>query len=676
MKIKHIFTSVIVATALGLGITSCDYLDIVPVEQPSLDNAMDSYDKARGYLLSTYAGVSNPYGNADWSNVGTASYLQPLPGNIRVDLTLTTDEWILNNYQFDAYTQARNANRNDLSSSVHVDENKSYYFHLSNVILFQQKLQEIGIPRGIVEPEEATEWLAEAKFLSAYYHFMLLRRYGPIAIIDKRVSMDATPNSFPGRMHYDYCVNWICQRLDEAAEVLPATRIGSENGRATSVICKALKARVLLYAASPLFNGQFPFKDWTNKIETPGYGTELVSQTYDREKWVRAKDAAEEALKVALNEGGRSLYEGNTANETDKMISLLSVPVDFDNDAEKKEFIRRLLVMRNVMCTKESQGNYEYIWSVPNNNQATNYRTRMPRQIIAPNSQLTTGYKNGYYNAGTFISFTNLFMTSNGLQPANDPDFASQAEWYTSAGYEDAGERKLSHIIKLFKNREPRFYAWMAFDGGEYGTLLYNNTRPVYIDMLSYAGTATGFNPTAPREHCPTGIGVQKWIDPKANVTTAGKENFFYTPRPLIRLAELYLTLAECHAELGNTKDALDNINVIRRRAGVTELTEAMVNTSKKSLVDWARDERSVELFDELHRYFDVRRWCKGEECFGKGKRLGFNAEKAGISFKEYNIPTEPEGVEMFKWDDRMYLYPISKSDLYSNPNCVQSPGY
>lgn len=436
MKINHIFAYVVTAVAVGLGTSSCDYLDIVPAEQPSVNNTMDSYDKARGFLFECYRGVSHPY-DTDWSTVGGADYIQPLPGNIRVDFTLSTDEWILNNYQFDAYTQARAENRNEISSSNNVDEYRSYSLHISNIILFMQKLEQLGVPKGIVEPEEAKEWRAEAKFLLAYYHFMLLRRYGPIAIVEKQVPLNASPASFPGRMHYDYCVDWICRQLDAAAEDLPVIRDGSQNGRATSLICKALKARILLYAASPLFNGQFPYPDWTNKVETPGYGTEMISKTYDREKWVRAKEAAEEALELALTEGGRSLYEGNVANETDKMINVLSVPVEFADDAKKKEFIRKMLVMRNVMCTKESQGNHEYIWSTMHSiKQPTNYRTRIPRQIIAAGGkQLPNGYKNGYYNAGTFLSFTHLFMTGNGLQPQNDPKFVPESEWFKSAGY-------------------------------------------------------------------------------------------------------------------------------------------------------------------------------------------------------------------------------------------------
>lgn len=89
--------------------------------------------------------------------------------------------------------------------------------------------------------------------------FALLRKYGPIPVITEYVPQSTPSSEFGGRCHYDYCVNWIAYQLDLAAQNLPPTREGTEWGRATSTMAKALKARVLMYAASPLWNGQFPF---------------------------------------------------------------------------------------------------------------------------------------------------------------------------------------------------------------------------------------------------------------------------------------------------------------------------------------------------------------------------------------------------------------------------------
>ena len=86
-------------------------------------------------------------------------------------------------------------------------------------------------------------------------------------------------------------------------------------GRATSTICKCLKARVLLYAASPLWNGSFFDPNWKNvNYETPEYGKELVNTTYKKKKWDRALIACQQAL-TAADDAGYKLFDIETANK-------------------------------------------------------------------------------------------------------------------------------------------------------------------------------------------------------------------------------------------------------------------------------------------------------------------------------------------------------------------------
>lgn len=671
MKLKNIIYSTILGAALAMGTVSCNYLDVVPPEKASVDDTMQNYTQALGFLYECYRGVTIPVAN-DWAQGINQSAGQPLPGSPLSDYNMTTDEWVMDDIQLNQNVLARALYSNTLSANNNVNTLKNYSIRLSMVFLFLDKLDNIGVPNGVVPPESAREWRAEAKFLIAYYHFCMLRRYGPIAIVDNRVSMDAPISEFPGRMHFDYCADWICDKLDEAAKDLPAVRNGAETGRATSTICKALKARIRLYAASPLFNGQFPYPQWTNKVETPGYGTELISSTYDRQKWVRAKDASEEALALALGEGARELYYGSTSNETPDMIKNMFVPVDDVTD----EFKTAVLRMRNVICAKPSEGNNEAIWALANFSEyAGDYRLRVVRNPVPKNASiLPQGFVYAYSAISATLATVLRFGTKDGYQPANDPNFPDESDWYRAAGYADTEDTYRSHIINLNKNREPRFYAWLCFDGGDYGTLLYNGQRPVHVNLLS--SEMQGFDPVnAPRDYCATGWPSQKWVNPKANITTNGKENYFYAPRQFIRLAELYLNLAECYAELGDTPKALENINIIRRRAGSTELTEQMVAQSGKSIVEWARDERSIELYDEMQRYFDVRRWCKGE-LLGYGQRMGLNAHVANPTFDEFNKPTPVNLSHVYSWGNRMYLHPIDAEELYSNPQFVQSPGY
>lgn len=66
---------------------------------------------------------------------------------------------------------------------------------------------------------------------------------GPCPIITEKVDPNITNSQIPGRSHFDYCVDYIVQKLDTAATILPAVRETDDLGRATSTICKALKAK-------------------------------------------------------------------------------------------------------------------------------------------------------------------------------------------------------------------------------------------------------------------------------------------------------------------------------------------------------------------------------------------------------------------------------------------------
>ena len=142
-------------------------------------------------------------------------------------------------------------------------------------------------------------------------------------------------------------------------------------------------------------------------------------------------------------------------------------------------------------------------------------------------------------------------------------------------------------------------------------------------------------------------------------------------------MAELYLNLAECYAALDNTGEALSNLNEVRRRAGFDDLTEGDI-TADMTLTEWVRNERFEELFEEGHRYYDVRSWMIAPQMVKAGARYGLDGLRVNPSFENFNKPTLIN--QPFKWDDRLYLLPVwsrtGMDELYSNPQLVQAPGY
>lgn len=230
-------------------------------------------------------------------------------------------------------------------------------------------------------------------------------------------------------------------------------------------------------------------------------------------------------------------------------------------------------------------------------------------------------------------------------------------------------------IIKLHVGREARFYAWIAFDGGEYMTKI-NNGNSLWLNLKNT--NTNGWNSGSTRNCAGTGYLSKKYIDPKIRYGSDGSKSFTAIRWPFIRMAELYLNLAECYAALGETQPALDNLNVIRKRAGFKDLKESDI-TPAMTLMDWVRNERFVELYEEGHRYYDLRRWAIAPNMLKAGVRYGLNGlGAANPSFEQFNQPTLIN--QPFTWDNRLYLLPVwtgnGIDELYSNPQMVQAPNY
>ena len=139
-------------------------------------------------------------------------------------------------------------------------------------------MQHVGECKELTETE--IRWFYnEAKFMRAYYYYYMLRIYGPIFMIgDDLASLDSGDRE---RNTWDDCVNWVCQQLDEAAAELPLVwdDPATNWGRATKGAALAVKAKLLIFSASPLCNGNEMYAS----VVTAD-GKHLFPQTYDDNK--------------------------------------------------------------------------------------------------------------------------------------------------------------------------------------------------------------------------------------------------------------------------------------------------------------------------------------------------------------------------------------------------------
>ena len=335
--------------------------------------------------------------------------------------------------------------------------------------------------------------------------------------------------------------------------------------------------------------------------------------------------------------------------------------------------------MRYAAAADEGQGNKELIWT---NHTTPNQRTFKPRNMIYKGSG--DQWEGGWSGGSITLQAVEKFYTQNGKLPKYDPNFPAESEWLKSAGLERP------EVINLNTGREPRFYAWINFDGGDMGPKL-GAGKPKKLNLRSsardkndpntiYSGTDLD---QAARDNNQSGYLSDKFCTPAQQWAATGGYSYTTFLFPMFRLADLYLFAAECYAEIymheggaQNLENALKYLNAIRQRAGIENVTAADCN-GEMSIRDWVRNERFVELFQEGHRYHDVRRWVEGDKYFGAGKLEGlqcFVNYKKNASIEHFNQRVKLDGD--FKWLDRLYMLPINLNELYSNPQMVQAPGY
>jgi hypothetical protein len=165
------------------------------------------------------------------------------------------------------------------------------------------------LPQTPFKPATKVEIKAEARFLRAWYYSILLKHYGGIALIGDTV-YNYTDKIPAARSSYADCVNYIVSECDQAGNDLPLVQESLLYGRASKGACLALKMRVLLYAASPLFND--------DNIIAPGPTPQTLATNqdvkslvgypeYKKERWLDAENAA-----LALLNGPYTLYQDNT----------------------------------------------------------------------------------------------------------------------------------------------------------------------------------------------------------------------------------------------------------------------------------------------------------------------------------------------------------------------------
>jgi starch-binding outer membrane protein, SusD/RagB family len=642
--LTHKYIAFITAAIAVTALCGCHkYLDVVPDNVVTIDNAFTLKREAEKYLFTCYSFLpaeNHPIGSLGFM-AGDECWLP------REGVFFNKSVWdIAKGFQ----------NKVDPRAD-YWDYDNGLYAAIRHCNIF---LDNVGDPKKVydLEPDLRTRWLGEVEFLKAYYHFYLLRNYGPIPIADVALPISSTPDQVRiKRASVDSVVNYITSLLDRSAEKLPVkiADIANESGRITKPIVLAVKARLLVLAASPLFNGNSDFASLKNDD-----GELLFPASYDVAKWQRAANAAKEAIAIA-QQAGFELYKFQGLNKmTDTTRTQMSI--------------------RNAVCER---WNSELIWGSTRNVDLTSQNPDYIQSICMGQLDPTKPINLAAYNQLCApLKIAQQFYTDHGV-PTNE-DKSYNYSNFTDLRTATHGERfnliEGYQTARLNFDREPRFYADLGFDG----SIWYMFNSPTGTDSATYnvvARQGQRMNEVNTDYINMTGYWIKKLVNWKfafsGLVNSATSENY---PWPMFRLADLYLLYAEAQNEAaGPSGEVYTYLDKVRERAGLRGVvaswnqysTNPAKPSSKEGLRSIIRQERLIEMAFEGSRLWDLRRWKESATELNK-PITGWDRTQGAPADYYRVVNIYPQRFIA----PRDYFWPIREYEISVNPKIVQNIGW
>lgn len=635
---KKTFKYICLAATLGLTVSmnSCsDFMDLKPEDQYAEDAVWSDAGLVQAVVNDIYAYIVH---GSEESNTSA----------------LTDDAYFTHDYGMKAINEAT-VSGSDLRW---YDDDKcpfkwyNAYKGIYRTNLFLENIdkvpEKVGYNLKIMK--------GEVLFLRAYLYTELVRGFGGVPLVDKTYSIEEASQLSLPRSNMADCLDFILKDIENAIPLLPET---ADPGRATQGAAKALRARILLHVASPLFADRS-----VNTLECNQYNG-------DRKKlYEQARDAAKEVI-------GLKNYT---------------------------------LVDCNANTIMEIADKYHDI-SLTNNSESIFYKQFINKDVDDSNVRNRAAQchgPNGYHNWG-------------GVTPTNDLVMSFEMEDGTINNSMLKIEETTTKNPYL--NREPRFYATIGYDGLEWGrprpsdAAAFDPTPLGTLQMGFYESpdgsdikapvaydkqgnptkeiTFKGVNGVDTRKSSienwngsVTGYVEKKLIDTKFNAT---EHNWQTATYPYIRLAEMYLIAAEACIELNELDDAAGFLDDLRGRIGrpdtKTTLTKRGQAFDQENMRKFLQRERRSELAYENSRYYDIRRWMIAPNVIrevtgiaivarlkqGQSSKLPYIHDEKKWDYTYY--VTDLSFRETRKWDNKLYFAPIKRDEIKRNTAIKQNPG-
>ena len=515
-----------------------------------------------------------------------------------------------------------------------------------------------------VTEKEVNYMKAECRFFIAYFHAVMAMTYGAVPIIRDATEEITGETLLLKQEPFNTVVDWAANELLETSKLLPAYYDeDNKYGRITSIICLAMRARLLTFAASPLVNGNQD-SDMVNMKNCDGVS--IFDSTFKPERWKTAVDANKLLIDEA-EKAGHKLYIETIGDDVDAFQSY-----------------------QNALMLRYNQGNMEILFPRTYDDAGYFDRQANPRSM------------GGAGAIGVTQSLVDAFFMNNGLVPitgyTNDgatPVINSESG-YSETGYSTVDEsykttwmyatkggteQETEHVIvpkntyKMYCGREPRFYISVLYNEEYHWGKDKSNAKNKFANFFS------GGEDGGPSHDSPSaGYLIRKRVDPSA-IPASSSGTYKKRQGVLYRLAEAYLSYAESLYEYSvatgtytdNETEILDYINRVRYRAGIPQYGKGadQIPVTEAQLRDLIRRERRVELNCEAGiRFDDLRRWKEAETALN-GKFYGMNALAKSTERDEYYKRTLYQTRRFIS-----YWWPIPQDDIDKNTNLRQLPGW
>lgn len=651
-KIKTLLLTGCVSLALGTSLSSCqDYLDKEPDSTVSADDAFANFRNFQGFVEEIYNCIPDKEKCnycPSW-NWGDDEIFNPEADN------RMTHQVDLGNFR--AWESTGNWLKRDGSSTstdkfAHGIWNHAWYC-IRKCNLGLQNIDKFVT--GSAEEKKLIE--GQLYFFRAWWHEEMMEYFGGMPYVD--TYLDANTEQRLPRLSYQECADRAAADFRKAADLLPinwdktsagAATQGKNDLRINKIMALGYLGKTYLWAASPLMKNGAQI------------GASKNGKTYDYDQEYAKKAAEAFGELLSLVEAGQTQY----ALAEFKYSDIYNHEKSADANS----------CFSDIFYTKKQNwkmpGTVEAIFRGPSPDfNGSNWNTS---KVFGPKVQKVVAHDNVIHQPTA--NLVEAYGMANG-----EPIYLVENGQYVpnpKSGFDPEHP---------FKNRDPRFYHDIVFDGFKY----LNGTPGQYAD-LQYCQLYTGGNMRPIANASRTGYFIQKLVPHTCNEVDKDYDwgSALHCYLPYMRLADIYLMYAEACAAFGGAsgkssnfgKTAEDAINTLRDRCGAGHVAPEFVADNHK-FMDEVRREREVELSFEGFRFCDLQRWLLLTEAPYNQK---FSQEFDRVESADFYTKNDPKDARVANYRRKLiltrnfgtkhYWFPLPIKETQISSEFKQNPGW